>query len=209
MYRLSFTHISTHILQGKHFKPSWGEAPNREQGEIRTLAACFFLWICVCGRGRYTGHFLLCLLSSWLHCKNNIFPQPIFQHSNTQTRCTSQAGPPVNTAEFTHLQCLTWIFISCSAHSRLWPHILINGTWMSFTKCTKRDDTSQSSVASRESTASFLAAGSEHFYGRDCRERCTSLFGLFFTVWLRRIRITKERMSRQISCFCLVNLTEK
>lgn len=99
---------------------------------------------CVRGSSRYISRFLFCLLC--------VFPlgpraKTIFSRSpffNTCLEHDAQAEP-VNTAEFTHPRCLTRIFIivRCFACSHLWPYILINGSQMSFTKCTKRDNTSQ------------------------------------------------------------------
>ena len=125
-----------------HFILAWRETQSREQGKIRTLAACFFLSICACvcvrGSSRYISRFLFCLLC--------VFPlgpraKTIFSRSpffNTCLEHDAQAEP-VNTAEFTHPWCLTRIFIivRCFACRHLWPYILINGSQMSFTKRTK------------------------------------------------------------------------
>lgn len=85
----------------------------------------------MCGRGRYISRFLLCLLCAFPlgSCAKTIFSRkPIFQHLS-QTRRTSQTGPAVNTAEFTHLQRLTRIFIIfvlVLPAVTFWPYILIS-----------------------------------------------------------------------------------
>lgn len=130
---------------------------------------------------------------AWLLCKNNIFLQPIFQHLS-QTRCTSQAGPPVNTAEFTRLHYLTWISIvlCCCACTHLRLYILINSTQLSFAKCTTHHGVA---FASQESTASSQLGAQSAFV----QARAESLFGLF-TVQLQRIQNKKSKMQSLLFC---------